>query len=401
MRVDGERRLRGGGGAVGGDARFVGENLETADVESRPLVEAAEEYRAHGQHGSREGTGLEDGFRLQRHERAVALDPSLQADDDLRCRHPGLELLPPGHHVAHGSVGGLCQQGSDGLAQRTDLAPKAAPAFDRDHADPVLRQLEHVGHLRARIERPLRARPEGEQPRAVPLGQHGVGLEVALVHHGHPVRLLEDQIGLREALGHISPMEMRLLGDVDRLGRRGLALGDGDTGVSERFAGVGFRPGVGDRRRAHLHRFEGVDGDRQHGVLDVDQIERLLGDGQFVRRHRRHRLPDEDDAIDGEHGVGAGRCLALQLWDVGGGQHRADSRQRPRPAGVDADNTRVGVGAAKELGVQQAARLQIGHILDSPRHLLGSVGPRDRESDSLDFACGLHRRHISETSRRA
>ena len=78
VRVDGEDRLGSGRGAVGGDARLVGEDLVAADVEGRPLVDAGQEDGAHREHGAREGAGLEDGLGLQGHERAVALDARLQ-----------------------------------------------------------------------------------------------------------------------------------------------------------------------------------------------------------------------------------------------------------------------------------------------------------------------------------
>ena len=280
-----------------------------------------------------------------------------------------------------------------GLAERPDLAAEAAAALHRDDPDPVLGDAEHVGRLRARVEGALRARPEGEEPGGVPLGQHGVGLEVPLVDHRHAVGLLEHQVGLGEALRHVAPLEPRLLGDVGRLRRPGLGRGDGHARVGERLAPVGLGPQLGDRRGARLHRRDRVDRRREHLVLDLDQVERLLGDRQLVGGDRRHRLAREDDAIDRQHRVGPGGRLVLQLRDVRRDQDRPHAGQRPGPARVDLEDAGVGVGAAQELRVEQAARLEVGHVLDLAGDLLGAVRARDGEPDPADLARRLHRRH--------
>ena len=94
----------------------------------------------------------------------------------------------------------------------------------------------------------------------------------------------------------------------------------------------------------------------QHLVLHLDEVERLLGDGELVGGHRGHGLAGEHDAVDGEHRVRARRRLPLQLGDVGGGEHRAHAGQRARLARVDLHDAGVRVRAAQELRVQQAAR---------------------------------------------
>ena len=143
------------------------------------------------------------------------------------------------------------------------------------------------------------------------------------------------------------------------LGRR-LGARAAMPGVGRGLAGVGLGALVGDARRAGLHRLDRVDGDRQRLVLDLDQVERLVGDRQVVGRDGGHRLAGEDDAIDRQHGVGARLGARLQLRDVGGGQHGAHARQRPRLAGVDALDAGVGVRAAQQPGLQQPGQLQVG-----------------------------------------
>ena len=250
---------------------------------------------------------------------------------------------------------------------------------------------EDVGHLGAGVERPLRARPDGEEPVGVPLRQHRVRLEIALVDHRDAVGVLDDQVGLGESLGHVAAMEVGLLGDVDGLGGLGLALRRGDAGVGQGLAGVGLGARVRHRRRAGLHRQQRVDGDREHLVLDLDQVQRFLGDRQLVRRHGGHRLPGEDRPVDGEHGVRAGRRLLLELGDVGRRQDRPHAGQGLRPAGVDPEDPGVRVRAPQELGMQEPPRLQIRHVLDLPRDLLRPVGPGNGEADTLHITRRLHR----------
>ena len=132
-------------------------------------------------------------------------------------------------------------------------------------------------------------------------------------------------------------------------------------------------------------------GDRQHLVLDLDQVERLLRDGQLVRRHGGHRLAGEDHPVDGEHRVRARRRLLLELGDVGRRQDGPHAGQRLGPARVDAEDAGVRVGAPQELGVQKPSRLEIRHVLDLPRHLLRAVRPGNGEPDTLHLARGLHR----------
>jgi len=167
------------------------------------------------------------------------------------------------------------------------------------------------------------------------------------------------------------------------------------------LTGVRLGPQLGDGRGAGLHRLERIRGDRQDLVLHVDQVERFLGDGRLVGGDGGDRLAREDDAVDRQHGVRARRRLLLQHGDVGGGQDRAHAGQGARAAHVDADDLGVGVGAAQELRVQQAARIEIGDVLDLAGDLVGSVRTRNRQSDALHVAGRLHHgRHCLSSSGR-
>ena len=166
--------------------------------------------------------------------------------------------------------------------------------------------------------------------------------------------------------------------------------GDGHRAVGHRLARVGLGARLGHRRRAGLHGLERIDGGGQDVVLDLDQVERLLGDGQLVGGDGGHRMADEHHAVDGQDRMGPRGRLALQLRDVGRGEDGPHAGQRPRLAGVDAHDARVRVGAAEELGVEQAAGLEIRDVLHLTGDLLGPIRAGDGEPDSLDVARGLH-----------
>ena len=158
-------------------------------------------------------------------------------------------------------------------------------------------------------------------------------------------------------------------------------------------AGYAFGARIRHRRRAGLHGLQRIHRGGQDLVLDRDQVQGLLGNGQLVGRHRGHRLPHEHHAVDGEHGMRARGRLLLELRHIRGGEHRAYAGKRFRPGDVDADDPGMRVRAPEELRVQQAAGLEIRHVLDAAGHLLGPVGPGTREADPLDVARGLHHGH--------
>ena len=231
-------------------------------------------------------------------------------------------------------------------------------------------------------------------PVAVPLRQDGVRLEVALVDHRHAVGLLEDEVGLGEALGHVAALELRLLGDVDGLRRWRIALGRGHARVGQRLAGVGLGPRVRHGRRA---RAASTGADRStRAAPGTRPRSGRAPPRRWPARPRPPRPPagptktTRSMASTACARVGA---FFLSSRDVGGGEHGAHARQRLGPARVDADDPGVGVRAPEELRVQQAARLEVGDVLDLTRDLLRSVRPGDGEADALHLARGLHDRH--------
>ena len=98
---------------------------------------------------------------------------------------------------------------------------------------------------------------------------------------------------------------------------------------------------------------------RERFPLDLDEVDRVLGDVAVHRRHRRDRLSGEADLLDGD-GV-----LDDRLGAEGGDgprQHRRllarhhgqDAGERLRPARVDALDPRVGIGAPEDGRVEHS-----------------------------------------------
>jgi hypothetical protein len=147
---------------------------------------------------------------------------------------------------------------------------------------------------------------------------------------------------------------------------------------------------------ADLHRVQRIDRGGQNSCRP-DEIAGSLGDRGLVGGHGRHRLAHEHDAIDGEHGVGAGWRLLLEPRNVCRDDDRPHAGQRLRLGRVDALDPRVRVRAAQQLGVQHPLGLEVGHVLGLAGDLLGAVRAGDRQADALHLARGLH--HCGHRSR--
>ena len=93
-------------------------------------------------------------------------------------------------------------------------------------------------------------------------------LDVALVHGLGVEGALDHEIGLGEARRDVADRELDPLGDVGGLVRRRLDACGEQVLVQQ--------------RRVVRHRLDDVDHVRQRLVLDLDQLERLLGDVALV-----------------------------------------------------------------------------------------------------------------------
>ncbi len=171
------------------------------------------------------------------------------------------------------------------------------------------------------MERHLRAAADHQAVVFVPIGDDDVRLDVRLLHLGHAVLALEDVVGFGKALLHVA--------DVDADVRRQVAAGVGAGKIDV------FRLVVQDRRPG-LHRLRRIEQGRQRLVLDLDQLERLLGDLLALGGHESHPVANEAHASVQREGIQRTRDgVGLpgggidHARDVLPGEHRGHAGQAP------------------------------------------------------------------------
>ncbi len=233
----------------------------------------------------------------------------------------------------------------------------------RDQPQPRTGQPEGGRGDRVEGERALEVRPGRERSgRRVPLRDHAVALD----RGGAPARereaLPHDQVSIGERRGRLAVGERAIRGDEP--GRRG------------------------GRQRVE-HRLERL-------VVDLDQLERVLGDVAVARDHDRDRLPGIAGGLDrcgvvGDRTLYPGRERAGERRDVGAGQDPDDSGVRERRRDIDARDPCMSEGRPEDRGVR---RIRDGvEIVDEPaaspeEHVV--LEPGERLPDPGRARCRAH-----------
>ena len=349
-RLGGELGDRGAGRAVGGHLGPVDHHVVAFDIRILDIVGREDAHAAGPDRRAGEGAGLIGDPGLGSGELAVLGGAHLDGHGAARGRAAGAEDLFPRHHHLDRPAGDLGEPERERLQVDHGLAAEAAADLRRRHADVGEVDAEQGGAVGAHGELPLGAAPYLALPVLAGAGDHRVGLDIALMHRLGGEGALDDDIGLGESGLEIAAREGHLLEDVRRrLGRRLHALGEHV---------------VVEHRRVRRHRLAHVDHVRQHLVVDLDQVQRLLGDGLRGRRHRGHgmavveRLPARHDVL--RHVAVVDRHLARRHPLVGNlghlvaGDDGLHAGQRARLRRVDGADARVGVGAAEDAPHQHA-----------------------------------------------
>ena len=144
-------------------------------------------------------------------------------------------------------------------------------------------------------------------------------------------------------------------------------------------------------RGAGRHGGDRIDHVRQHLVLDLDQLERLLGDRLARRRDRRHRVAVIERLL-ARHGVAAHVAAdgaGLHLGEILPRHHRLDAGQPLGRRDVDRLDAGMGMRAAQDLADQHAGQEQVGSELGAPRHLVDAVVLDRRGADDLELAVAV------------
>ena len=378
-RFDGPGRDRRAGRTVGSDLGPVAHHVEAFDVDIVDVVAGEAAHAGRTDRRTREGAclHLHDAFGCDDTAVLGGADPDL--DVAARRRTGGAEHLLARHRHLHWLARLLRQADGQRLEIDDRLAAEAAADLGRRHADLRGVDVQQFTAEAADLEMALRRRPELDLTVFGGAGQRGVRLDVTLMHCLGTVVALDDDLGLGKARSRVTFLELDALGDVRRRGGR-------------RIGALGHHAFVQDRRTG-LHRVGDVDDVRQHLVVDLDQSQRLLGDG--LRNCR-----------DGSHGVAfVERLLArhdvardvLQVHLHLAGRHdqvgllgevlRRDdglhAGQRFGLGGVDRADHGMGVRAAQHLADQLARKVEVGAKTGPTGDLVGAVGTIGARADPL------------------
>ena len=235
-------------------------------------------------------------------------------------------------------------------------------------------------------------------PSGPPVDRGGVRLNVALVNGLGAELPLNDNVGVLESLFDVAHLEQEMVGDVGA--GSGIVVIPQAAGA-HRGVGYGGQPlvqhgGIG------LHGFQHVGHGVQNLVLDLDEIESLLGDvgagggygGDGVTLVQR--LVGGQTVVAEELGVDHG-CLGLVadappgLRQVGGGHDTANPLHGRGLAGVDGLDAGVGMGAAQHPGaMEQSRQADVGAIAGAPGDLFGAVLPDGPSAHDVEFLVGKH-----------
>ena len=256
------------------------------------------------------------------------------------------------------------------------LGAEAAADVARDHPHLALGHLEDV--LRQHVA-------------------HAVGiLHVGIEGHAILARIVGAERAARlHVLGvhprdHIAPLDDPG-GALDRLVGGGLVAALDEVGNV-----VGAV--VPHRGRAGLHRVGGRGHRGQRLVVDIDQLGRVLGLGQRVGDHHRHRIADiahpvgdQRRPLRGIHRLTVGP-LARHVGlghaepvghDVVAGVDRQHARRLPGLLDVDRTDIRVGVRRPHEDRVGLAVQVDVADVAPLPAQQARILEPQDRLTDTV------------------
>ena len=156
--------------------------------------------------------------------------------------------------------------------------------------------------------------------------------------------------------------------------------------------------GLVQLRRAIGHRLVHV----QHGiedlVLDLDEVERVLGDVLVGGADSGHGVAGVEHLVRSEHVVahpleGRERLtevdhVAVDAREVGVRDDGLHAVERERLRGVDADDAGVRVRAALDAAVEHAWETHVSAVLGPAGHLVGAIGAHGAGADDLVFLIG-------------
>ena len=173
---------------------------------------------AGGNRRAGEGARLVNQRRFGGHQLALIGSAELDLDLGAGGGAGGLEHLLAGHLHLDRVAALAGEQGRHRLHVDHGLGAEAAADFQGDGLDVGDGDAHESRGMVAHGELALAAGPDGQLSVSAPLGGASVGLDVALVYRDGLGFLLNDDVGLLEALLNVAEAELELVGDVADLG---------------------------------------------------------------------------------------------------------------------------------------------------------------------------------------
>ena len=379
-------------GAVRLDARLVDHHVPADRAEGVEVVGGGGAHRARAERRARVGAGLVGAFPVHGGDGAVALRADAHAHVGPGGGAGALEHLVAAHVHLDRPVAALPREhGGQGLHVDRGLPAETAADLDRVHADLRDGVAQQLRELVAHAEVRLGADPDVDLAVLAPQRCAVVRLDVALVVHRRVELALEDDVRLGEAGVEVALCELDALRDVG--GAVAVLLGALGAEEAEDLLG---RDALVDDRRVFRHRVLHVHHRLEHLVLDLDEVEGVLGDVGVVRGDGGHGVAAVERLVGGEdvveHPARAGG-LAFAHEQLGVvlprevlvRDDRRHARQRRGLRRVDRDNARVRVRAAQHPAVEQPRHPNVRAVDGAPVDLVHSVRPYRAAAHDLVF----------------
>ena len=343
-----EIRLEAAGPAVGADRRLVGQQQRNVDVDIldaiRPGHELRDIARAHRPVGAHVGADVDIGMPAQAEDGAVARAGDLHVALRLARMVHGHEMLAPVFRPFH-RTSAVARRERDEKILRIEFAARSEPA-----ADVVLDQLDRAfgqGHLpgeRAAVEEQhLGGAGERELPaRGVPFRQQ-------------PARLHGQR--------HVTLGAKALAPDIGRMLERGRGISAHCPELDREIVALVLEQ---ERRAACGHAAVGDRGKRLD--VDLDQSQRILGNGGTLGEHdgerladiadlglRHDRLSDRLELRQGlqPHGDARHALVRLPGAYLLGSDDRMHARKRARARDIDGADAAMRHRAAQDRRMQE------------------------------------------------
>ena len=264
------------------------------------------------------------------------------------------------------------------------LHAEAAAGIRRHaQAQPVARHFQRARQHRMDAERPL----EG--------GEHVVGVLARIVVGDQPVGF-DRRAGVARIV------------DRDRHAMRGGRECGFRIAVAERAVARDVRAEpVMQHGAVGFERIGRPQGDRQRLVIDLDQLQRVLGEVTVRRHHHGDRLADIAHALDRDRPaldvrLHAGEQRRPERGHLGRGDHRRDALRGARRAHVDRADDRMRMRRAQHGGVQRARRhAEIVDVAPAPGEQGRVLHPLDRLPDPAHSKAVMRFLHAALSRKRS